>query len=98
MPLPFPGMDPYLEDPAIWPDFHTTFLLHLRAEISRQLPSRYAARLDRYVWIHEPDEGESHLVGRPDVFVSDEGGSSGAAVVAMQAPAIGRMPSVRKKG
>lgn len=21
MPLPFPGMDPYLEDPAIWPDY-----------------------------------------------------------------------------
>ena len=22
MPLPFPGMDPYLEAPDIWPDFH----------------------------------------------------------------------------
>jgi hypothetical protein len=51
MPFPFPGMDPYLEEPAIWPDYHTTFLLHLRAEISLRLPSRYVARLDRYVWI-----------------------------------------------
>jgi hypothetical protein len=51
MPLPFPGMNPYLEDPAIWSDYHTTFLLHLRSEISRRLPARYVARLDRYVWI-----------------------------------------------
>lgn len=98
MPLPFPGMDPYLEDPAIWPDYHTTFLLHLRAGISVQLPTRYVARLDRYVWIHEPEEEESQLLGRPDVFVTDEGGPPGVAVVALNAPAIGKMPSVRKKG
>lgn len=23
MPSPFPGMDPYIEDPAIWEDFHS---------------------------------------------------------------------------
>ena len=22
MPSPFPGMDPYLEKPALWPDIH----------------------------------------------------------------------------
>lgn len=26
MASPFPGMDPYLEDPAFWPDFHHRFL------------------------------------------------------------------------
>ncbi|MBW3540169.1 MAG: DUF4058 family protein [Planctomycetes bacterium] len=26
MSSPFPGMDPYLEDPAFWPDFHSTFI------------------------------------------------------------------------
>jgi hypothetical protein len=98
MPFPFPGMNPYLEDPAIWSDYHTTFLLHLRAEISQRLPDRYAARLDRYVWIHEPEEGESHLLGEPDVFISDHGGSHGIAVVALNAPAMGKMPSLRRKG
>jgi hypothetical protein len=98
MPLPFPGMDPYLENPAIWPDYHTTFLLHLRAAISLCLPSRYVARLDRYVWIHEPEEGESQLLGQPDVFVADEGESPGVAVIALNAPATSKMPSVRKKG
>ena len=26
MASPFPGMDPFLESPAHWPDFHTTFI------------------------------------------------------------------------
>jgi hypothetical protein len=26
MASPFPGMDPYLEDRAHWPDFHATFI------------------------------------------------------------------------
>jgi hypothetical protein len=26
MPSPFPGMDPYLENPEIFPDFHDSFV------------------------------------------------------------------------
>ena len=26
MPSPFPGMDPYLEDPAVYPDLHERLL------------------------------------------------------------------------
>lgn len=40
-------MDPYLDDPAIWPDYRTTLLLHLRAEISLPLPELCVARLDK---------------------------------------------------
>ena len=25
MPSPFPGMDPYLEAPQIWPDYHPDY-------------------------------------------------------------------------
>jgi hypothetical protein len=31
MPSPFPGMDPYLEDPGGWCDFHGEFVYALRA-------------------------------------------------------------------
>jgi len=27
MPSPFPGMNPYLEQPAVWIDFHNSFLV-----------------------------------------------------------------------
>ena len=35
MPSPFPGMDPYLEQPEIWADFHGSFLMGLQAELKR---------------------------------------------------------------
>src|SRR5438309_4730742 len=49
MPSPFPGMDPYLEDPAFWPDFHHRFLDDLCDAIADKLPSDYEARLDETV-------------------------------------------------
>jgi hypothetical protein len=36
-------MNPYLEDPDKWPDFHATFLVALRAAINVVLPDRYVA-------------------------------------------------------
>ena len=30
MPSPYPGMDPYLEDPAFWSDFHDGFIVYWR--------------------------------------------------------------------
>src|SRR5437899_11079612 len=100
MPMPFPGMDPYLEDPDIWSDYHTTLLLHLRAEISERLPDRYVARLDRYVWIREPDDEEPPVLREPDVFVAEDEAAPGAtatAVVALNAPATSTMPAIRRK-
>ena len=32
MPSPFPGMDPFLEHPDIFPDFHDSFITHLREQ------------------------------------------------------------------
>jgi hypothetical protein len=29
MPMIFPGMDPYLEDPRIWPGVHSPFIVYL---------------------------------------------------------------------
>lgn len=42
MPSPFPGMDPYLEAPEIWPDVHEA----LAGEIHLLLPQPYYAQLD----------------------------------------------------
>ena len=38
MPSPFPGMDPYLEDPAYWSDFHAAFLTYWRDAIADLQP------------------------------------------------------------
>ena len=46
MPSPFPGMDPYLEAPEIWPDFHDALAAEIRGELNRTLPSPYYARIE----------------------------------------------------
>ncbi len=49
MPSPFPGMDPYIEVPEIWSDFHSAFAAELMAQINRQVQPDYFARLEPYV-------------------------------------------------
>ncbi|HZL34713.1 MAG TPA: DUF4058 family protein [Tepidisphaeraceae bacterium] len=49
MPSPFPGMDPYLEDPRWWPDFHDRFINSWSEVISEQLPAGYDACIQERV-------------------------------------------------
>lgn len=51
MPSPFPGMDPYLEHPDIFPDFHDRFAIYASDAIQPRLPEPYYAALGRRVWI-----------------------------------------------
>ncbi len=43
MPGPFPSMDPYLEDPVLWPGVHLALIPAIRAALNAVLPSRYVA-------------------------------------------------------
>ncbi|MBB6048501.1 DUF4058 family protein [Armatimonas rosea] len=38
---PFPGMDPFLEKPGFWQEFHNSFIALLNIVINRELPSRF---------------------------------------------------------
>jgi hypothetical protein len=58
-------MDPFLERPDIFPDFHDGFVACLRASIQSQLPPPYIAALGRRTWI----EVSERFVG-PDVQVA----------------------------
>lgn len=53
MPSPFPGMDPYLEDPANWQDFHARFINYWCEAIASALPRHYAARIGERVYLVE---------------------------------------------
>src|SRR5260370_13566139 len=65
----FPGMDPYLEDPAFWADFHLTFIGCWREAIADVLPEPYEARLDETIHIVPMSEEVIQLI-YPDVAVS----------------------------
>ena len=56
MPGPFPGMDPYLEDPAHWPDVHQSLITYIRDELQPYLRPRYHARIGERVYILEPPQ------------------------------------------
>jgi len=69
MPSPFPGMDPYLEDPAFWPDFHHRFIECWCEAVADQLPEPYDARLDERVNLVQVSPEIIKLI-YPDVAVS----------------------------
>jgi hypothetical protein len=69
MPSPFPGMDPYLESPSIWQDFHHSFIDEMRAVLVPKVRPKYAVHIERYVCIAEPTGEETRI--RPDVTVAE---------------------------
>jgi hypothetical protein len=92
-------MDPYLEEPDLWPDVHLMLLTRIRADINPRLPEEYVARIDRYVWLEESDGEGVTRAGKPDVFVTGPGTEPMArTAVALMAPATAVLPAVRHEG
>jgi hypothetical protein len=53
MPSPFPGMDPYLEDEALWPVFHHQLVMCLYQILQPGLVDRYRARVNQRNYVLE---------------------------------------------
>ena len=69
MNMPFPGMDPYLEHPALWPSVHTRLIVGLANQLTRRLRPRYVATIEERVFIEDQDR-------IPDIWVH-KGSSNG---------------------
>ena len=83
MPSPFPGMNPYLEQPAVWQDFHQRYITYSSAKLSGQVRPQFYVKIEESVFIHEPAGDERRkLLGRPDValFKNPRSNSGGVAV------------------
>jgi hypothetical protein len=68
MPSPFPGMDPYLELPRRWPDFHNDLAAEIRTALNSVLDPRYVASLTSSV-AYEAVEIAPRRFIQPDVVV-----------------------------
>lgn len=95
---PFPGMDPYLEDPAFWQDFHRRFITHCADTLGDQLPDEYEARIDEQVRLVDMSPESDRRV-LPDVAVIHDPMASARAspvphesTVAMLEPVAVPMP------
>lgn len=55
MPGPFPGMDPYLEDPHHWRGVHERLIVGMSDALNASLPSGFAADVNERVYVIPPD-------------------------------------------
>ena len=55
MPSPFPGMDPYLEHPALWPGVHQGLITYMQAALNTLLPPRYVADIGERLYVVQPE-------------------------------------------
>jgi hypothetical protein len=82
MPSPFPGMDPYLEHPRLFPGFHRWLIMALAEDLNLALRPRYWVSVEERAYVAVP---EVHLtVGVPDAMVvagSDAPRKAGSAAV-----------------
>jgi len=86
---PFPGMDPYIERPETWPDFHNRLITHIAEQLQPLVQPKYVAisqerlygtETDRPIW---PDV--SIVTPRqPEI----RGAVSSVAVAEVDAPAV----------
>jgi len=68
-------MNPWLEQPDAWHDFHQALIGTIRVALTEQIRPNYIAKVDENVYIHELSADQRMLLGRPDVGVFDGPGS-----------------------
>jgi hypothetical protein len=72
MPTPFPGMDPYLDHPELWPSVHLGLIAAIWMDLAPRLSPRYTVSVEErtYIAASSPDS----FIGRADVLVASDGG------------------------
>jgi hypothetical protein len=92
MSMIFPGMDPYLEDPLLWPGVHSRLVVYLADQMEPLLRPRYVAAVEERVFIEGPDQ---QII--PDVWLrrSQSGAeASGFAVAEADEPMVVQVPEL----
>jgi hypothetical protein len=92
MAMIFPGMDPYLENPQVFPGIHGPMVVYLRDQLTPRIRPRYVASVGERVYV----EGvEPRPIG-PDIWVrqSEFGGGAleRAEIAILDEPALIEVP------
>jgi hypothetical protein len=73
-------MDPYLEDPGLWPDVHHELISSARAMLNASLRPKYYVRIEERVYVSdEGDPGRSVMI--PDLRIALRPGREGTVFV-----------------
>ncbi|GAA6621346.1 DUF4058 family protein [Scytonema sp. NUACC26] len=68
MPSPFPGIDPYLEQPTFWSSFHSRLIIAIADAIEPQLGSQYYVEVETRTY-QSDDTEDGLLIGIPDTII-----------------------------
>jgi hypothetical protein len=66
---PFPGMDPYLEDPVLWPDVHSSLITQIRDMLASRITPHFFVRIEQRVFVVDPDDPARQVIV-PDLYVA----------------------------
>jgi hypothetical protein len=64
---PFPGMNPYLEDPTLWGGVHHLLMSALHQQLNQRLPEGYVALVEERIYLETSDAFQHYV---PDVLVA----------------------------
>ncbi len=67
----FPGMDPWLEHPGLWPDLHNALISAIREDLASKVAPRYFVGIEQRTYVATPVEDIAMI--RPDVLVGRTG-------------------------
>ncbi len=84
MPNPFPGMNPWLENPALWRDVHHRLISTLADELGPRLRPRYFVAVEIHTYVAALPEAPP-ASRYPDVMVIDRGGPATTAATSAEA-------------
>jgi hypothetical protein len=86
---PFPGMNPYLEQPELWHQVHNRLIIAIADDLTPQVAPTYRVAIEERVY---PSVEEALLVGIADVAVASRGPTTGIATAVQVAPNKVRLP------
>jgi hypothetical protein len=84
MPFPFPGMNPYLENPEIWAEVHHWLITGIAESLVERLRPKYRVAVEKR--IYQTTDDRSLLVGIPDVMVANNLSAAVTGNVAVAPP------------
>lgn len=74
----FPGMNPYFEDPGIWPEVQTGLIWNMGKAFNAQITPKYRAAVEKRVY------SDALLIGIPDVAVYQKSAATSPEETAAQ--------------
>lgn len=100
MPSPLPGMNPFIEQPKLWSEFHSRMIVAIADELDVLLSGDYRVAVKKRIYLSQDDE--QILIEIPDVAVtttpdSKETSRSAVAVVEPQTVELVELEEIQER-